>query len=161
MHSGMFPWWEYVRRRGEWGRWAGCGPFADSRSWYQSYASGGRHGDYGGTAFGVRRPLRLLAYKLDLDPDQVNELARILSELKTERAQAEVDERRTVAAFADALAAAAFDAEKASEGAGLRVKSTQRLQDALVNALRQIHTLLDAEQRTKLAYLIRTGIILL
>jgi Spy/CpxP family protein refolding chaperone len=109
----------------------------------------------------VRRPLRLLAYKLDLDPNQVNELARILNELKTERAQAEVDERRTVSAFADALAAASFDAEKASEGAALRVKSTERLQNALVAALRQIHTLLDAEQRTKLAYLIRTGIIVL
>ena len=33
----------------------------------------GRHSDYGGTAFGVRRPLRLLAYKLDLDPNQVND----------------------------------------------------------------------------------------
>jgi Spy/CpxP family protein refolding chaperone len=102
-----------------------------------------------------------LAYKLDLDPDQVNELARILNELKTERAQAEVDERRTVAAFADALAAAPFAAEKANEGASLRVKSTERLQQALVKALQQIHALLDAEQRTKLAYLIRTGVIVL
>ena len=161
MHSGMLHWWEYARRRSERGGWADCGPFTDWRDRYQSYATSGRHSDYGGTAFGVRRPLRLLAYKLDLDPNQVNELARILNELKTERAQAEVDERRTVSAFADALAAASFDAEKASEGAALRVKSTDRLQNALVAALRQIHTLLDAEQRTKLAYLIRTGIIVL
>jgi len=161
MHPGAMYWWEYARRHGERGRWAGCGPFAEWRDRHQSYASSGRHGDYGGTAFGVRRPLRLLAYKLDLDPDQVNELARILNELKTERAQAEVDERRTVSAFADALAAASFAVEKASEGAALRVKSTERLQNALVAALRQIHALLDAEQRTKLAYLIRTGIIVL
>jgi Spy/CpxP family protein refolding chaperone len=56
---------------------------------------------------------------------------------------------------------APFDAEKANEGTSLRVKSTERLQQALVKALQQIHALLDAEQRTKLAYLIRTGIIVL
>ena len=38
--------------------------------------------------FGVRRPLRFLAYKLQLDPRQVGELAAILNELKTERVQA-------------------------------------------------------------------------
>jgi len=43
---------------------------------------------FGGGAFGVRRPLRFLAYKLELDERQVSELARILDELKTERAQA-------------------------------------------------------------------------
>jgi len=123
------------------------------------YASGGRYGDYGRGAFGVRRPLRLLAYKLDLDPHQVSELARIVNELKTERAQAEVDERRTAAMLADAIAAATFDAEKAREGAALRVRSREHLQDALVKALRQIHALLDAKQRAKLADLIRMGII--
>jgi Spy/CpxP family protein refolding chaperone len=125
------------------------------------YASGIRYSDYGRAAFGVRRPLRLLAYKLGLDPHQVSELARILDELKTERAQAEVDERRTIAAFADALAAATFDEEKVRAGATLRVRSTERLQEAVVKALRQIHGLLDAEQRAKLAYLIRTGTIVL
>ena len=50
--------------------------------------------------FGVRRPLRLLAYKLELDHKQVEQLARILDELKTERAQAAVDDRRTLTAFA-------------------------------------------------------------
>jgi hypothetical protein len=37
--------------------------------------------------------VRFLAYKLELDERQVGELARILDELKTERAQAEVDRR--------------------------------------------------------------------
>jgi Spy/CpxP family protein refolding chaperone len=99
-----------------------------------------------------------LAYKLGLNAEQVNELARILSELKTERAQAEVNEQRTVAAFADALTEAAFDAEKAGAGAALRVSSAERLREASLKALRQLHVLLDAEQRAKLAYLIRTGI---
>src|SRR5207248_1540792 len=113
--------------------------------------------DFGGGGFGVRRPLRFLAHKLDLDDRQVAELARILDELKTERAQAEVDRRRTVSAFADALAGDAFDDAKAGEGGALRVQSAERLRDAVLKALRQIHAVLNAEQRVRLAYLIRTG----
>ena len=113
--------------------------------------------DFGGGGFGVRRPLRFLAHKLDLDDRQVAEVARILDELKTERAQAEVDRRRTVAGFADALAGDAFDAAKAEEGGRLRVQSAERVRDAVLKALRQIHGVLNAEQRVRLAYLIRTG----
>jgi Spy/CpxP family protein refolding chaperone len=101
--------------------------------------------------------LRFLVHKLDLDEKQVTELARILNELKTERAQAEVDHRRTVAAFADALSGDTFDAAKAAEGGDLRVKSAERLRDAVLKALRQIHAILNPEQRSRLAYLIRTG----
>ena len=111
----------------------------------------------GGGGFGVRRPLRFLAHQLDLDEKQVGELARILDELKTERAQAEVDRRRTVAAFADALTGEAFDAAKASEGGDLRVKSAERLRSAVIQALQRIHAVLNPEQRARLAYLIRTG----
>jgi len=113
--------------------------------------------DFGAGAFGVRRPLRFLAHKLDLDERQIAELARILDELKTERAQAEVDQRRTISAFADALTGDAFDAGKATEGGHLRVKSAEKLRDAVLKALGQIHALLNAEQRGRLAYLIRTG----
>jgi Spy/CpxP family protein refolding chaperone len=110
-----------------------------------------------GGGFGVRRPLRFLAHKLDLDERQVAELARILDELKTERAQAEVDRRRTLSTFADALAGDAFDAAKAGEGGELRVRSAQRVRDAVLKALGQIHAVLNPEQRVRLAYLIRTG----
>lgn len=113
--------------------------------------------DFGAGAFGVRRPLRFLAHKLDLDERQIAELARILDELKTERAQAEVDQRRTISSFADALTGDTFDASKATEGGQLRVKSAERLRDAVLKALGQIHALLNAEQRGRLAYLIRTG----
>ena len=112
---------------------------------------------FGGGGFGVRRPLRFLAHKLDLDELQVAELARILDELKTERAQGEVDRRRSLTAFADALTGEAFDAGRAAEGGDLRVQSAQRLREAVVKALERIHTLLNAEQRVQLAYLIRTG----
>lgn len=118
---------------------------------------GGGGGGDGGSAFGVRRPLRFLAYKLELDDAQVAELAKVLNELKTERAQAEVDRRRTVAAFADAVAAAAFDDARAGEGGKLRVDSAERLREAVLTALRRIHALLDDDQRQRLAYLIRTG----
>jgi Spy/CpxP family protein refolding chaperone len=118
---------------------------------------GGDDGDFGGGAFGVRRPLRFLAYKLELEEKQVTELARILNELKTERAQAAVDNRRTVAGFADAVAGETFDVAKVGEVAKERVNSAERLRAAVVKALGEIHGILDAEQRAKLAYLIRTG----
>src|SRR5262249_5505420 len=60
-------------------------------------------------AFGVRRPLRFLAHRLEMDEQQVAELAAILNELKTERAQAAVEERRSLTAYADAIAAESFD----------------------------------------------------
>jgi Spy/CpxP family protein refolding chaperone len=116
-------------------------------------------GGFGGGAFGVRRPLRFLAHKLDLDEKQVTELARILDELKTERAQAEVDNRRALSEFADALTGEAFDAAKAASGGDRRVASTGRLREALIKALQQIHALLNAEQRGRFAYLIRTGVL--
>ena len=62
-----------------------------------------------GGGFGVRRPLRFLAHKLDLDKDQVVTLARILDELKIERAQAAVDDRRALAEFADSLSGDQFE----------------------------------------------------
>jgi Spy/CpxP family protein refolding chaperone len=132
----------------------------------------GRHGHHGrhhwghgdeeddsplGAGFGVRRPLRYLAHHLELDDKQVAEFARILDDLKTERAQAEVDHRRTVAAFADALSAETFDAARAAEAGDLRVKSAERLRDAVAKALQRIHAVLNADQRTRLAYLIRAG----
>src|SRR5215510_9517768 len=63
-----------------------------------------------GAGFGVKRPLRFLAYKLGLSEPQVSELAAILDELKTERAQAAVDDRRTLTSFAEAVTGEAFDA---------------------------------------------------
>jgi Spy/CpxP family protein refolding chaperone len=114
---------------------------------------------FGAGGFGVRRPLRFLAHKLGLDERQIAELAKVLDELKTERAQAEVDRRRSTAAFADALTGDAFDEAKAKEGGDLRAQSAQRLRDAVLKALRQIHAALNAEQRVRLAYLIRTGVL--
>jgi Spy/CpxP family protein refolding chaperone len=113
--------------------------------------------EHGGGPFGVRRSLRFLSYKLDLDEKQAAKLAKILDELKTERAQAAVDDRRTTAGFAEAVEGEAFDEERARAAADARVESAQRLRDAVTKALRDIHETLDPEQRETLAYLIRSG----
>jgi Spy/CpxP family protein refolding chaperone len=125
------------------------------------------HGHQGGDPFegqpgfgggwGVRRPLRFLAHKLDLDQKQIAELARLLDELKIERAQAEVDDRRARAEFADAVAGESFDAAKAGAAGERRVDSAGKLRTAVTAALQAIHALLRPEQRERFAYLIRTG----
>jgi Spy/CpxP family protein refolding chaperone len=112
-----------------------------------------------GGGFGVRRPLRFLAHKLELDNDQVVILARILDELKIERAQAAVDDRRALADFADCLAGESFDTAKAEAAGQRRVESNQRLRATLVSSLAKVHAMLNPEQRTRLAHLIRAGIL--
>lgn len=143
--------------KGGFGGMGGCGPQAHSRGGPEE----GEEGMFGGGGFGVRRPLRFLAHKLELDETQIAEFARILDELKTERAQAEVDRRRTTSALADALLSDAFDTAKAKEGGDLRVQSAERLRGAILKALQQIHALLRTDQRARLAYLIRTGALMI
>ena len=84
-------------------------------------------------------------------------MARVLNDLKTERAQAAVDDRRTLTAFADAVGGEQFDEALAGRGADLRRKGADHLAAAVVTALGRIHKLLDAQQRERLAYLIRSG----
>jgi Spy/CpxP family protein refolding chaperone len=168
MHPAIIEWWKSRQAYGASGEcesWAGCGPgggggwqrHGHAASEERQASEGWGDGDGGGGGFGVRRPLRFLAYKLELDDRQVSELAKILDELKTERAQAEVDRRRSLAAFADAISGASFEEARAEEAGKLRVGSAERLRDAVATALRRIHVVLDQEQREKLAYLIRTG----
>ena len=162
----MMYWWKTARRAAEQcGEWAEHGHHGGGGrgGWSAGEWGGGGGGpDFGGGGrFGVRRPLRFLAHKLDLDERQVSELARILDELKTERAQAEVDERRSITALADAVGGATFDEQRATEAAKTRSRTAERLGDAVVKALRQIHALLQEEQRARLAYLVRTGVVTL
>ena len=141
---------------------AGCCAAPEGEGFARHEMSPGHEGGpWGGSAFGVRRPLRFLAAKLELDDAQVRKLAEILDELKTERAQAAVDDRRTVSAFADALTAETFDATRAAGGATLRNQSTDRVGKAVVRALERIHGLLRPDQREGFAYLIRTGVLTL
>ncbi|HSO38814.1 MAG TPA: Spy/CpxP family protein refolding chaperone [Labilithrix sp.] len=175
MHPAFYSWWKHARRHA-WAESAdshapgfgSCGPGGGGGG-----GDGHGHGHHGhgpprgrgfgppddAGAFGVRRPLRFLAHKLDLTEAQVPELARILDELKTERAQAEVDNRRTVTAFADAVESGAFNEARSREGGDLRVKSAERLRDAVTLALSRIHAMLEDDQRKRLSYLIRTGVV--
>lgn len=175
MHPGFFGWWTGARAsHGREGARHAChahGAHAEHGHGGAAAAGparcgprqgrGGEHGpgfggDDGG-GFGVRRPLRFLAWKLELEEAQIERLAIVLDELKTERAQAAVDQRRSTSAFADAVAGATFDDEKAAATARLRAESAERLGKAVATALGRIHAILDDEQRGKLAYLLRTG----
>jgi len=169
MHPGWLYLWKLRHHGGEGAAFVGCGEdpghaSRDEDRWRERSERGHRRHHFGhddggdfGNALGVRRPLRFLAHKLHLDDAQVSELARILDQLKTERAQAEVDRRRSLGTFADALGDETFDRERAFASADLRVQSATRLRDAVVVALDRLHALLEPEQRARLAYLIRTG----
>jgi Spy/CpxP family protein refolding chaperone len=167
MHPAFVAWWHS-------GRGSSCGPSARGgggpRAWFggrcgpgggegggEDHPGGADFDGLGGGNFGVRRPLRFLAHRLELDDAQVAELATILDELKIERAQGAVDHRRTTSAFADAVLGEKLDEAKLDQIRQDRVKSAERLQAAVVRALGRIHSLLSPEQRKKLAYLLRTG----
>jgi Spy/CpxP family protein refolding chaperone len=164
MHPGMLSWLGARRREAlrEFGEHAACDPHGAHWGRHAGHGEHG-HGPSGGDGgeafggFGVRRPLRFLAFKLELDEAQVTELAAVLSELKTERAQAAVDLRRTTSSLAEAVSGESFDEAKARAAADERTKSTERVQAAVARALGRIHALLKPEQRGKLAYLLRTG----
>ncbi len=179
MHPGMIAWWKARREEAHAHAHGHCGRGDDGASfgaWGHGHGHGhgpggqGRGDDEGGPgdfdfggfgAFGVRRPLRFLAHKLGLSEAQVGDLARILNDLKTERAQAAVDARRTLSTLADLVEGEAFDEGKARAAAGARVANAERLKDAVVKALGQVHALLQPAQRAQLAYLIRTGALLI
>ena len=164
MYPGFIHWWKQAQEqgRGGCGAHAGaghCGPGGRTHGREQTQQPetwwAGEHD--GGGSFGVRRPLRFMAHKLELDEAQVTELAAILSDLKTERAQAAVDHRRSVGGIADALAGEAFDEAAATQAVSSRVKSAEQLREAVLGALRRTHAMLKPEQRKQLAYLLRSG----
>lgn len=169
MHPGFISWWRSAHGCGSGAAYAASWPgfcepgpsgSAPEEGEASRFASGfeGVPG-FGGGAFGVRRPLRFLAYKLGLDSQQTAQLAAILDDLKTERAQASVDYRRSTSAFADAISGAKFDAARVAEAGELRVRSADQLRKAVVRALERIHALLDEEQRGKFATYLRTGLV--
>ncbi|MFI5315446.1 MAG: periplasmic heavy metal sensor [Myxococcota bacterium] len=148
-------------------RHKGCWDFSPAFAWAAAegdseprgaefFFSMGRGDDEGSSGLGVRRPLRFLTWKLDLTSDQVAAVARILERLKIERAQAEVEQRRSASALADAMSAEAFDAAAASVATEHRATSARNVQAAVANALGELHATLEPDQRRRLAMLIRT-----
>lgn len=139
--------------RGDTARWSHA-PWLGH--WERHFHPGDPFGSESGV-FGVRRPLRFLAWRLQLDERQLAEIAAALNDLKTERAQAAVDDRRAQTAYAEALEGESFGTGKAGEASERRVASRRTVEDAVGRFLTRAHRVLDPEQRSKLAYLIRTG----
>ena len=164
MHPAFLRYWK-LRHAAACGTmaYAGCGPASPWQRDEGVRLSGRRGWDEdliaGAAGFGVRRPLRFLASRLDLSEEQFARAAKILEELKIERAQAEVDLRRSSADFAGALEGGEFGREQAETGRRRRVEAAARVQDAVARALEALHELLDTEQREELATLIRSGAI--
>ncbi|MEQ8859961.1 MAG: Spy/CpxP family protein refolding chaperone [Pseudomonadales bacterium] len=142
-------------------RYAYCGyaPYAGHarRSLREAWKSHAQYSWHAGPTLGVRRPLRYLAYKLDLDDAQLRELADILDRLKTARAQADVDGRRTTSDIAGALEPGEFDEAAARSALDARGRSQETLRSETLDVLKRLHRLLDPEQRRELAYLVRSG----
>ena len=111
-------------------------------------------------AIGFRRQVRCLPRpQLDLDEKQITALMRILDELKTEGAQAEVDDRRATAEFADAVEGEAFDGSKASNAGERRVQMRAAARSTDSRAPGNPRARSTTEQRQRLAYLIRSGVL--
>ena len=158
-HSAFDPQFAYAGQVGR--RWARAAERHEERlSRGFRFEQRGGEDDFFGAGLGVRRPLRFLAWRLDLTEEQTASLARILEKLKLERAQAALDLRRAAAALADAFEGefARAQAEAAGEQRGA---AGRRVQEAVAKALEELHALLEPEQRRALAELIRTGGILI
>jgi Spy/CpxP family protein refolding chaperone len=136
---------------------AHCGPRWGASQPYTDFPHHHFPGFSHSTGMGVRRPLRFLAWKLQLDDGQIKQVAAILDQLKIERAQAEVDDRRAISLLAEAAEGDSFDRTKAAEAAALRTKSAETVQKKVVDSVDRLHALLNPDQRARLAYLLRTG----
>ena len=113
------------------------------------------HGARGGRGMGMRRPLRFLISRLDLDDDQAAKASKILDDLRLERQQADLDRRRAQAAIADLFAADTLDTAALQQAAEVRVTAATRERDAGVAAVTRLHAALTAEQRLKLSTVLR------
>jgi hypothetical protein len=125
--------------------------------WHFSGRSRGGDAVFGSGSFGMRRPVRFLAERLELDEKQLSKLARIVEQIRIEREQAAVDLRRAAGGLADALEAGEFEAEAAEAAGQRRIDAATSVQKVVSRSLRELHALLDEEQREELASLVRTG----
>ncbi|MBO6558323.1 MAG: hypothetical protein JJ957_17585 [Pseudomonadales bacterium] len=110
-----------------------------------------------GRSFGVRRPLRYLAHHLDLNESQTRRMASVLNTLKTEREQAELDEKRTVTALASLLEEGTPTLAEARKVLKARVDSADQLKEETAKALVAISDFLDQDQREEFINLLLTG----
>lgn len=167
-HSRSHHWFRHFRHFHPAFAHEGCDGSARSERWAEEATRRARHFAHrrfeedefiASAGLGVRRPLRFLASRLDLDDEQSAHLARILERLKLERAQASLDLRRAAAELADVLEAAEFPREKVAAANALRADAARRVETAVAAALQELHALLEPDQRARLAEFVRTGVI--
>lgn len=140
--------------------WCETGSRASGTEWtYHSSSRGSGDGVFGSGGFGVRRPIRFLSERLDLSEKQVSELARIVEQIRIERAQAAVDLRRAAGELAAALESGDFTMDAAESAGQRRVEAAKSVQNVVSRSLKLLHEMLDEDQRGELASLIRTGAI--
>ena len=169
MHPGYMWYWKQRQRQRYGGScgpthasgWCETGAGAPRAEWSYHHSGFRGRGDavFGSGGFGVRRPIRFLAERLDLSEKQVAALARIIEQIRIEREQAAVDLRRAAGELADAFERRDFASDAAESAGRRRVHAAKSVQDVVASALRQLHEMLDEEQREELASLIRTGAI--
>lgn len=110
-----------------------------------------------GPMFGVRRPLRYLAWKLELTDEQTRQLVEVLDRLKTAYAQAKLDRDRSTSDIAAVFAGESFAADRMEAALDARTASTRALNTELGVAIRRIFDVLSEAQRQEFAYLLRSG----
>lgn len=112
---------------------------------------------HSGPMFGMRRPIRQLAWKLELSDAQTRDLVEILDRLKTAYGQAKLDRDRSVSDIAAVFGGAVFEASHIDAALDSRVTATRTLNGELTAALKRIYELLTESQRREFAYLLRSG----
>lgn len=112
-----------------------------------------------GANFGVRRPLRYLSHRLDLDEGQRRRIAAVLDRLKTDREQARLDEKKTVSDLAALVTQPDVSMDDLRKVLAPRVESTETLQVSIAKAVQEIVDILDSDQREEFAYLLRSGVV--
>ena len=109
--------------------------------------------------FGVRRPLRYLSHRLDLDDQQRRVLAASFERIKIEREQAALDRKRSDSQVADKLTQQELAVEDLQQAMCPRTDIAQRLQATIAKELYDSVRVLDDEQREEFAYLVRSGVV--
>ena len=110
-----------------------------------------------GSNFGVRRPLRYLTHRLDLDDSQIRRMATVLNQIKTEREQAALDEKRSITSVAELLSQGTPTLEQCRETLSVRLETAKHLNEETAKAIVAVSDLLDDDQREEFVNLLLTG----
>jgi Spy/CpxP family protein refolding chaperone len=133
-----------------------------ARGWHGGWHGGGhRHGhhDHHGHHHGggSRGWLRWLFQRLDTTPGQEKEIARAIDELMEQGARIRKEAQTSRDDVARAMRAESLDETQLGELFARHDDTLREMQKAFAGALGRIHTVLEPDQRAKLAELIESG----